>query len=135
MQQGQREYGDASFSRPLPDLQREISEELLDVANWAYIMWCRVDAMREATGRCGDAGGGFRVASCGHPIECLSVGGEDTNYCRWCEEVSRVHALAADVARANAEVEQLRKVCALRDEQNKTSEREKEQFMAARDLK
>jgi hypothetical protein len=45
MEAGEREYGDASFNRSAPETVREIQEELLDVANWAFILWCKMDKL------------------------------------------------------------------------------------------
>mgnify|MGYP003145365947 CR=1 FL=1 len=42
MAQGAIEYGDASFGAEPEELRREIEEELLDVAVWSWILWCRV---------------------------------------------------------------------------------------------
>jgi hypothetical protein len=45
---GRKEYGDKSFSRSPVDLIGEIREELLDVANWAFILATRLDAIDDA---------------------------------------------------------------------------------------
>jgi len=47
---GAAEYGDSSFERPVGEVAGEISEELLDVAGWAWVMWCRVEALRRHVG-------------------------------------------------------------------------------------
>ena len=44
---GQIEYGDRSFRLPLEELMGEIEEELADVCGWAFVLWCRVCALRE----------------------------------------------------------------------------------------
>ena len=44
---GRRTYGDRSFARPPRELVREVEEDLLDVAAWAYILWYRVRALRD----------------------------------------------------------------------------------------
>lgn len=43
---GRATYGDRSFARPPRELVREIEEELLDVAAWAFILWHRIRALR-----------------------------------------------------------------------------------------
>ena len=48
LEAGAREYGDRSFSRDPAELLREIDEELLDVCGWAYVLHCRIAAMRVA---------------------------------------------------------------------------------------
>ncbi len=45
LERGRAEYRDASFSRPLPELLQEIREELLDVANYAFIAAVRLEAL------------------------------------------------------------------------------------------
>tara|TARA_R110000824_G_scaffold102805_4_gene244610 strand:+ start:1905 stop:2099 length:195 start_codon:yes stop_codon:yes gene_type:complete len=45
MRQGLWEYGDKSFSADPAELQEEIKQELEDVANWAFILWCRIQAL------------------------------------------------------------------------------------------
>ena len=46
MEAGFREYGDASFDAEPISLLQEIEEELLDVSNWSFIMWARVQRMK-----------------------------------------------------------------------------------------
>jgi len=46
MEKARQAYGDASFSRPLAELAGEVEEELLDVCGWAFILWCRIAAIR-----------------------------------------------------------------------------------------
>lgn len=48
LDQGAREYGDRSFSKDPRVLVMEIEEELLDVAGWAFILWTRIRALRDA---------------------------------------------------------------------------------------
>lgn len=45
LEQGRETYGDRSFTLPPAELVREIEEELLDVAAWSFILWCRVRAV------------------------------------------------------------------------------------------
>ncbi len=39
---GAVEYGNKSFGKPAPVLQREILEELEDYAVWSFILWTKV---------------------------------------------------------------------------------------------
>lgn len=48
LQAGREAYGDKSFSGQPAVLCGEIEQELLDVAGWAFILWTRVRAMRDA---------------------------------------------------------------------------------------
>jgi hypothetical protein len=43
---GRREYGDASFERPVAELLGEIEEELLDVVGWSAVVFARVQRMK-----------------------------------------------------------------------------------------
>ena len=45
MEEGEDEYGDASFQTDPAETVREIQEELLDVANWSFILWCKMDKL------------------------------------------------------------------------------------------
>lgn len=47
---GVREYGDGSFSEPPDELLREMQEEVLDVAGWGFILWVRLQRLRERAG-------------------------------------------------------------------------------------
>lgn len=42
LEAGRETYGDISFQRPREELVDEICQELLDVAGWAFILYCRV---------------------------------------------------------------------------------------------
>lgn len=46
LQKGARQYGDRSFTRPVPELVGEIQEELADVCGWSFILWTRLQSMR-----------------------------------------------------------------------------------------
>ena len=46
LQAGADEYGDLSFSSDPKELVKEIQEELLDVANWSFILYCRLNAIK-----------------------------------------------------------------------------------------
>jgi hypothetical protein len=45
LEAGEREYGDGSFARPVSELRHEIQEEVLDICGWAFVLWCRVNAL------------------------------------------------------------------------------------------
>lgn len=44
---GRATYGDASFTLPPVALVEEIRQEVLDVAGWAFVMYCRLQALEE----------------------------------------------------------------------------------------
>jgi hypothetical protein len=48
LEQGARTYGNASFHWDPAELTGEIEQELLDVCAWAFILWCRLRALRPA---------------------------------------------------------------------------------------
>ena len=48
---GQLEYGDRSFTEHPVKLMNEIQEELLDVANWAFILHTRIADLQDALGK------------------------------------------------------------------------------------
>lgn len=48
MEQGRIEYGDRSFSRDPDALLAEIQQEALDLCNWGFVAWHRVERMRAA---------------------------------------------------------------------------------------
>jgi len=48
---GAREYGDASFQRPAAELIDEIQQELEDVAGWGFLLWVRLDRLRDHVAR------------------------------------------------------------------------------------
>ena len=43
--EGAREYGDDSYLHS--DVIKEIEEELIDVANWSYLQWVKMQVLRE----------------------------------------------------------------------------------------
>lgn len=55
LEAGAQEYGDRSFSRDPDELLREIDEEILDIAGWAYVLRVRLGRLRQARR---DAGAG-----------------------------------------------------------------------------
>jgi hypothetical protein len=38
---GAKEYGDASFNKPILDSTDEILEEIEDIAGWSFILWAQ----------------------------------------------------------------------------------------------
>lgn len=44
---GKRTYGDSSFDRPMSRLIVEIQQELEDTANWSFILWARLEQMKQ----------------------------------------------------------------------------------------
>lgn len=47
---GRREYGPASFTRSPLEVRKEIEEELLDVAGWAFVLWVRIHRLERDRG-------------------------------------------------------------------------------------
>jgi len=45
---GAREYGNASFNRPVGQTAEEILSEVLDIAGWAYVLWVQLKTRLEA---------------------------------------------------------------------------------------
>lgn len=50
LEAGRLEYGDRSFQRPPAELVAELQLEALDLAGWGFILWERLERMREALG-------------------------------------------------------------------------------------
>jgi hypothetical protein len=44
---GHLEYGDASFERLPSALLEEISEEMADVVGWAFMLWVRLQRLKD----------------------------------------------------------------------------------------
>lgn len=44
---GRREYGDASFDLPVLRLIDEVQQECEDAANWQFMAWSRLEALKE----------------------------------------------------------------------------------------
>lgn len=42
LEQGFKDYGDGSFSRPPRELLAEVEQELMDVVGWSFILWVRI---------------------------------------------------------------------------------------------
>jgi hypothetical protein len=47
LEMGRKVYGDTSFELPPPALVEEIRQEVLDVAGWAFVMYCRLQALED----------------------------------------------------------------------------------------
>lgn len=61
---GEREYADRpASSRPLDELLDEINQELVDVAGWSFLLWRRIEALRERLGAVPDRGSTAQGAS------------------------------------------------------------------------
>jgi hypothetical protein len=48
LDRGAVEYGDRSFALAPEALLDELQAEAADIAGWGFILWCRLEAMREA---------------------------------------------------------------------------------------
>ena len=48
LEAGSETYGNRSFTRDPAELIGELQQEALDLAGWGYILFCRLEAMREA---------------------------------------------------------------------------------------
>lgn len=55
LDRGRLHYGDRSFSSSPGELLDELSQEALDLAGWAFILFRRIEAMRLAIAEPGDA--------------------------------------------------------------------------------
>lgn len=38
-------YGDSSFHKTGPELCRELSQELLDICGWGFVLWSRIQVL------------------------------------------------------------------------------------------
>lgn len=47
LEMGAHDYGDRSFQRPPGELLAELQLEALDLAGWGFILWERIERMRE----------------------------------------------------------------------------------------
>lgn len=47
LEQGYKEYGDASFDRPPDELLNELEEEIYDIFGWGFIMLIKLQGMKE----------------------------------------------------------------------------------------
>ena len=47
LHKGSLEYGDESIERPTLELLSEVQEELADVCGWSYILWRKLERLRE----------------------------------------------------------------------------------------
>ena len=57
LEQGARDYGDISFTRPAVELVDEIQQELEDVCGWGLILWLRLERLRGRVERVEGTGG------------------------------------------------------------------------------
>lgn len=48
LERGEQTYGNASFDRPLPRTLDELLEELVDICGWAWVMFVRIEALKES---------------------------------------------------------------------------------------
>jgi hypothetical protein len=48
LEAGRSIYGDRSFANDPAKLLAEVQAELLDVAGWAFVLWVRLERIREA---------------------------------------------------------------------------------------
>lgn len=46
LEMGEAHYGETTFRKDPAAITREIDEEILDVAAYAFMLWCRVKALR-----------------------------------------------------------------------------------------
>lgn len=47
LEAGKRAYGDSSFETPLERMITEIQQELMDVTGWSFILFDRLEELRE----------------------------------------------------------------------------------------
>lgn len=47
LERGKRDYGDASFERPLPQLIEELRQEALDLCGWSFVVWARLENLQQ----------------------------------------------------------------------------------------
>lgn len=47
LRSGQREYGDTNFAADPRRLLQELQQELLDVSGWGFILWQRLERVRQ----------------------------------------------------------------------------------------
>jgi hypothetical protein len=48
LDRGRRDYGDSSFTRPAVEILDELSQELLDLAGWSFILWSRLQRLERS---------------------------------------------------------------------------------------
>ena len=49
-------YGNASFTRPAPELVDEIQQELEDVCGWSLLLWIRLERLKQSVEANGQGG-------------------------------------------------------------------------------
>lgn len=47
LEQGAKEYGDASLKAPPKALAGEIEEEILDIVGWGFLLWLRMKTVKD----------------------------------------------------------------------------------------
>ncbi len=71
LDQGAKEYGERSFERPERELLEELQLECLDLAGWGYILWERIERVKNKTAvtlRC-DVCGLTPIQAAGRPCD------------------------------------------------------------------
>lgn len=48
LDRGRKDYGDVSFTRPIPELLEELAQECLDIAGWGFVLWTRAQRLLNA---------------------------------------------------------------------------------------
>jgi hypothetical protein len=56
LEAGSEAYGNASFTRPAPELVDEIQQELEDVCGWGLLLWIRLERLRDRVDAVGEGG-------------------------------------------------------------------------------
>ena len=51
LERGARQYGNASFARPVAELIGEAIEEAEDIVGWSFLAWTRLQRLRDAIAR------------------------------------------------------------------------------------
>lgn len=47
LEAGREQYGEESFARDPDELLGELQEEALDLAGWGFVLWQRIELLRE----------------------------------------------------------------------------------------
>ena len=53
LEAGRETYQDRSFTRPPAELAVEIEQEILDLAAWSFILWTRLQPIKDRIGQGG----------------------------------------------------------------------------------
>ena len=51
LDRGRQDYGDSSFTRPLPEVLDELAQEALDIAGWGFVAWTRIRKLADTLTR------------------------------------------------------------------------------------